>query len=58
MLKDLRPFAGSGVVIITTVVDWLQLLNDVICYLPGASGYNTAGHEIKRTPWEKSGLVY
>lgn len=57
-MKDSRPVTGSRVIVITSVVDWLEPLDDVICYLLGASSYNTARHEIKRTPWERSILVY
>lgn len=57
-MKGSRPVTGSRVIVITSVVDWLEPLDDVICYLLGASSYNTARHEIKRTPWERSILVH
>lgn len=57
-MKGSRLVSGSGVIVITPVADRLELLDDVIRYLPGASCYNTAGHEIKRTPWERIALIY
>lgn len=57
-MKGSVPVTGSGVIVITPVVDWLELLDNIICYLPRASSYNTARHEIKRTPWERSVLEH